>query len=875
MTIILKMEARGFKSFANKVEIPFGKKFNVVLGPNGSGKSNILDALSFVLGNVSAKSMRAEKSASLIFNGGKKGKPAKEAEVALYFSNDNKEFPLDTKEVKISRLLKNNGTSVYKINDEVRTRQQVLELMAAANIDPNGHNIILQGDIVKFMEMKTEERRKIIEEISGIAVFEDKKEKAMKELNKVQEKLNEADIILTEREKTLIDLKKDRDQAMKFKDLETNLKRNKATRLSMIIKEKNEKKQQAEKKVNELKIEVEKKQKLIDDFKEQISKSNEELKRIEEELDKKGDKRQREIAQRIESLRTEIIKKDSRKGVLENELKKIKERKVQLERTLKEYEENIESLKKEISNLENNNVKLRQEFDGVEKKIVLFKKNHGIEDMEEITKKISELDETIENLQREISDELERKQSLIRQKDALEYQISDLEEKLKQADEMRKEDLEKIKKVKQAKQEFANVAKMLSAALNESSVYSAQLAQARNKLMDVNDEYAKLRARSIGIKEMLAADKAVAMIKQMNLSGVYGTVAELGKVNSKYSLALEVAAGNNIKSVVVKDDAVAAKCIALLKEKKTGVVKFLPLNKLKERVIDDEAKKVARMHGAVGLAMDLVSFDPKFRNVFKYVFGPTVVVDSLNTGRKIGVGRVRMVTLEGDLLDVSGAMVGGFRRSTGMGFKEKEVDSGLESLENEIKKLQDTINLLEKKKVENEEEIINLRERKALLEAEITTGEAKTKTEFDLDELKEKKRTLVAKQKTVQEDIAAIDSAVTTKEKTLNEYREEKEKVKAKMSKISSNSVSSELAVLENNKTNIRENIIKNDSRIEGLRQQIKLHQDEKARTYEILENLNKENQEFSEEMKEILVELAELKKELGEKEKEQKQFYK
>ena len=186
MAIIKSMNLKGFKSFAKPLDLQFGKGFNCIIGPNGSGKSNVMDALCFVLGKLSAKSMRAEKSSNLIFNGGKKGSPQKEAEVSIVFSNDDNEFPIDADELKITRVIKNTGNSVYKINDQILTRQQILEVLAAGKIDPDGHNIILQGDIVRFMEMKPLQRKELIEEIAGISIYEDKKNKAMNSLTRVE-----------------------------------------------------------------------------------------------------------------------------------------------------------------------------------------------------------------------------------------------------------------------------------------------------------------------------------------------------------------------------------------------------------------------------------------------------------------------------------------------------------------------------------------------------------------------------------------------------------------------------------------------------------------------------------------------------------------
>lgn len=156
-TRINKMVMQGFKSFAKHTEILFGPKFNCVLGPNGAGKSNVLDSLCFVLGKSSSRDLRAEKSANLIYNGGKAKKAAKQGEVSIYFDNSSRIFPTEENEVKITRIVRESGQSIYKINDKVMTRQQITGLLSLAKIDPDGYNIILQGDITRFVEMHPEE----------------------------------------------------------------------------------------------------------------------------------------------------------------------------------------------------------------------------------------------------------------------------------------------------------------------------------------------------------------------------------------------------------------------------------------------------------------------------------------------------------------------------------------------------------------------------------------------------------------------------------------------------------------------------------------------------------------------------------------------
>ena len=164
MVHIKKLVMQGFKSFAKRTEVVFDKGINVILGPNGSGKSNVSDALCFVLGRLSAKSMRAAKSQNLLFMGSKYVKPAGEAVVELVFDNRDRAFSLDNDEVVLKRIVRRNGQGIYKINDEVKTRAEIIEMLAQAGIDPYGFNIVLQGEISSFIKMQAEERRKVIED---------------------------------------------------------------------------------------------------------------------------------------------------------------------------------------------------------------------------------------------------------------------------------------------------------------------------------------------------------------------------------------------------------------------------------------------------------------------------------------------------------------------------------------------------------------------------------------------------------------------------------------------------------------------------------------------------------------------------------------
>src|SRR3989344_4291403 len=275
MTKINKLVMSGFKSFADKTELVFGDTVNCVLGPNGNGKSNILDALCFVLGRASSKSLRAEKTSHLIFDGGKKKKPAEKGQVDIYFDNSSKIFPIESSDVKVSRIIKKNGQSIYKINDKTHTRNEVLDLLSAARIDPNGYNIILQGDITRFVEMSPLDRRKIVEEISGISVYEERRHQAVLELEKGEQKLNDAEIILKERKTHLNELKKDRDQALKFKELKEGIDSNKATFLHIQLNRKEEVQQKLDSNIAALQEKLKKAENQVNDYKKLIHEKKE------------------------------------------------------------------------------------------------------------------------------------------------------------------------------------------------------------------------------------------------------------------------------------------------------------------------------------------------------------------------------------------------------------------------------------------------------------------------------------------------------------------------------------------------------------------------------------------------------------------------
>jgi len=338
----------GFKSFPKKTEIPFTPGINVILGPNGSGKSNVSDALCFVLGRLSIKSMRAAKARNLIFLGTKAVGPAKEAGVEIIFDNSDKTFSIDSNEISIKRTVRKNGQSIYKINHETKTRQQILGLLAQAGIDPNGFNIILQGEIQNFVRMYPDDRRKIIEEVSGISIYEIRKEKSLKELNKTEDKLKEVSAILRERTAYLNNLEKERQQALRFKKLEKDVKILKA---SIISNDLNKNKKEVEKINQEIankKKEIEKTKKILVNIRAEIESFESKINSINKTIQESTGLEQEKLNQEIADIRAELAGLNVRLENYEARSSSISKQKHELQEVIEENEELIKDLKRSI-----------------------------------------------------------------------------------------------------------------------------------------------------------------------------------------------------------------------------------------------------------------------------------------------------------------------------------------------------------------------------------------------------------------------------------------------------------------------------------------------------------------------------------------------
>ena len=309
MAKLERLVLQGFKSFKRKASVPFPQGFSVITGPNGSGKSNVGDAISFVLGRTSSRVLRAKKAHELIFHGGKKKGASEYAIVSLYFDNSDGSLPLPEKNPSISRRINQKGVSTYRLNGKVVTRQQIVDIFAQAGVHHDGHNMIQQGDVTQIVEMDAVERREIIDEISGIAEYDDKKKIDEKEIEKIDEKVKEAEIVLNEKTQIIDKLKEERDAALEYKNCVDDLEkiRNASALKSYDEAEKGLK--SSTEKIEEREKEFEKLEKEIKELDEKLLKEEEALEKLTKKVLKASDNI--EVTRKIERLRSNIeITKD-------------------------------------------------------------------------------------------------------------------------------------------------------------------------------------------------------------------------------------------------------------------------------------------------------------------------------------------------------------------------------------------------------------------------------------------------------------------------------------------------------------------------------------------------------------------------------------
>ncbi|WP_292459976.1 chromosome segregation protein SMC [Methanothermococcus sp.] len=712
MVHLSEIHLKNFKSFKNaKLKIPSG--FTAILGPNGSGKSNIIDGICFVLGKTSAKSLRAGKFNELITY--HKNKRADYAEVILFFDNTDRKIPIDSDKVGISRKVKLKGDNNYYLiwyeknkenkknnekygnNDKLvekrkkMKKSQIIDIFNRISLSGDGLNIILQGDLIRLIEMSPRERRKVIDEISGISEYDEKKEKSQRELEKAREYIEKIDIRINEVRANLEKLKKEKDDAEKYLELSEELKTTKYILTSKKVELLKVVLEDTEKNINALKELKEKFQGDIHNIDGEILNLKNKLENIINELKEKGNEEVMELHKSIKELELNI---ENDKKQLNNSLDDLKNSKTQLESKEKELNETrvkinnirketmekereIKSIKETIKNLEDERSSLKSSVEKSETHINILKQQER-----KLSERLNEYQKELHKLRTELNDidgEINKKSFDLKRN-------SETIEKLK-------EELNLINKntddTKTLYKELEDVVVELKFSKKQLQKYEEEKKELQNRRDNLYSEYAKENAKIKALKEMenFNVNSTIKSILDAKLPGVVDIVGNLGKTKNKYKTAIEIAGGGRLNHIVVKRMDDGARAIKYLKRNKLGRATFLPM----DRIRGNEPRHINE-EGIIGRAVDLVEFKEEYRNIFNYVFGNTIIVKDLETAKNLSKKyKVRFVSLEGDVVEASGAMVGGsIRRSSNI---KVEIDtSKLEKLANELKEIENKLN---------------------------------------------------------------------------------------------------------------------------------------------------------------------------------------
>ncbi len=811
---IEKIELKNFKSFSRKTEIPFVKGFTVISGPNGSGKSNIIDAILFCLGlSSSTKALRAEKLTDLI-NSNSNGR---EAEVSITFDNSDGVLG-EEKKVVVKRRIKVTDSgyySYYYINSKPCSLSDVKKLLEKAGIYEDTPNVIMQGDVTRVVEMSPYQRRKIIDDIAGISEFDEKKEKALQELEIVRENIEKINVVLNEVEQRLKALEKDRDEALRYKSLieeknalENELLAHRRKEILSRLKKVGEEISSAEEEIDRLHG------KLIE-CKRELDALNEELESLMRRIAERTDEKYKEIQNRIAEKKAEIKRIEEEAEFFSSQIGELEDRRVKLMTEIVKLREEVDELTKEIEKLTIQKMSVQEECDELESKISL------------IRLKISQADEKYGKLRDELLSRKEvyervksEKNEIIRERDVILESLRKLDVFISELEIERENVLREIEasrvRTSQLESELEKLKKQLSSELRsrneiDKKIFSirSELASLEEKIKEKEIELAKVRAE-ISTKESFFG-KAVELIlkakEKRALPGVYGTVSQLGEVDSEFALALEVAAGNALSFIVVDTEDDAIRAINYLKQIRGGRATFLPLNKIKKNFEKiDLDKSVLKEKGVIDYAVNLVRCEKKFRPIFNFVYRDTLVVDSLENAKRIMDGR-RIVTLDGDLIEKSGAMTGGSSEKMKSGIlqvkellkREKEIleeitilNSKKSVLNGELKKSEDAWRDAQKKIEEIEKNINEVQNELNVLKAKIE-GYERRLSEIDQrisektsekDGLKEKmfeKERLLSE---VEERLKSLEGEIAEIEKELKgseipKLTEELEKLKS------------------------------------------------------------------------------------------------
>lgn len=795
-----RLELKGFKSFPNKTDIIFKEGVTAIVGPNGSGKSNVSDAVRWVLGEQSIKSLRGDKLEDVIFAGSDNQKPMNFCEVALTIDNSDGKLDVDYSEVTIKRRAYRSGESQFYLNNKSCRLKDIKEILLDTGIGKDGYSIIEQGKVDEILSNNPANRRKVFDEACGISKYRYKKTESERNLKNTKENLARINDIYVEIENQIKPLYNQQVKARKFLDLSEKLKKIEVNNYIREI-------QKIEQLLSEVNAQYEalgKELENIDKEKSSFEENSKEVTIQMEEMDKSIEK----LTEYINSIKSVIDKKEYEINLLNQQkdtsLNKIKKNKEELDNISKSFENNTENLNRIHKEKEEKEESINKLKDQLE---IFIEKN-------EVNKnKIESLNEKIENLKDDIIELLNEKQdvsnklstlnankdNINQRNENIDFEINEIREKLKDKEVLfeevklkindKKEKLEDFKtKVSNSYEKLQNLKEenqSLNSKIQNNNYALKEYSSKLNVYIDMENHYEGFNR---GVKEVL---------KNKNLKGIYGALGQVVTVSGKYEKAIEAALGAYMQNIITEDENSAKAAINYLKHNKIGRVTFLPMNIIKSKKINNVNSKTK----FIGIASDLISYDEKYRDILENILGRTIVIENIDEGIKFAreTGhKYKVVTLDGEILNPGGSLTGGSLKSSG--------------------------NILSRKRLINEfnEKI------KTIKEENVAIGEKIVSIEKELLKCQENI-------KHYEEEIKVLDKKLIINNSSYARYEEE------------INAFLSNIKKLETEKENLGSNLNYTIQKKEMLESQIKDIDNKHIENKENIENLSKELNKESE----------------------------
>ena len=667
-----KLELYGFKSFAQRTEIVFDEGITGIVGPNGSGKSNIGDAVRWVLGEQSAKTLRGASMSDVIFNGTQKRKPLSYCEVSLVFDNDDHALAMEAAEVMVTRRVYRNGESEYYLNRTACRLKDVVDLFRDTGIGKEGYSIIGQGRIDEILSRKSEDRRQVFEEAAGIVKFKARKEEADKKLQRTLENLERVDDILDELTKRLKPLEEQSRNARVYLELSTELK-DLDLNLFLIRSDR------ARARLSELESELLTVQTILADTESNLTDKTTRRDETQNRID--------QLEEAITKARTELMECAEHVHESQKKLSALQSRRETRSENRQRIVREQEEAQERLAEIEKDHVRIQAD---VEKQHSLIADAEQIlratqEAAEKAQAKEKEADAALEAQKAAVIDQMNRLSDVRNDKTRLNTMQAQMETRLTEIEESSGALQEQEAALREA---LTAVEKQMETENQHQQQCQEKLAQARQASDEADTAYANLRAdvekqsadmqaaasRHNVLTEMtrdmegynMAVRRAMTYAKQRGLTGVKGVLAQLMTVPQAYETAIDMALGAAQQNIVTDTEETAKELINYLRQNRLGRATFLPMSAIRGKTLYGNERNALKLPGCLGVASELVQCAPEYRGIVENLLGRTVIADNLDHGIPImraGNHAFRLVTLEGDVMHSGGSMTGGSAQS--------------------------------------------------------------------------------------------------------------------------------------------------------------------------------------------------------------------